>query len=318
MKMAGIRAVLGGVTLLASFLSATAFPQNPDPMQNAKNENFDVDSIFLSPAFKQKGLSGIPYLLEEKEYYKLEDGTLYKVQRQAKGKDKKKAVIESTAEGKPQRFLFNADYSRVLLLSDIHAIYRHSATCKAVLWSLDAKGRFSDPWVVDTLLQEPLFSPDGQKLAFVRQGNLYVADLQTREIYAITTDGKENEIRNGHTDWVYEEEFGFTRAFDWRGDSKAVAWLKFDESALKQYDMTVWGDLYPQTYRYKYPKAGEENSKVSLWTRELQADGKPAAPARRVALQADSVEYLPRMFYQAGGDRLIFYTPKSSGGSDDG
>lgn len=308
MKKAGIRAVLGGVTLLASFLSATAFPQNPDPMQNAKNENFDVDSIFLSPAFKQKGLSGIPYLLEEKEYYKLEDGTLYKVQRQAKGKDKKKAVIESTAEGKPQRFLFNADYSRVLLLSDIHAIYRHSATCKAVLWSLDAKGRFSDPWVVDTLLQEPLFSPDGQKLAFVRQGNLYVADLQTREIYAITTDGKENEIRNGHTDWVYEEEFGFTRAFDWRGDSKAVAWLKFDESALKQYDMTVWGDLYPQTYRYKYPKAGEDNSKVSLWTRELQADGKPAAPARRVALQADSVEYLPRMFYQAGGDRLIFYT----------
>lgn len=270
-----------------------------------QNETFDVDSIFLSPAFKQKSLSGIPYLLEEKEYYKLEDGTLYKVQRQAKGKDKKKAVIES-AEGKPRRFVFNADFSRVLLLSDIQPIYRHSATCKAVLWSLDAKGRFSEPWVVDTLLQEPLFSPDGQKLAFVKQGNLYVADLQSREIYAITADGKENEIRNGHTDWVYEEEFGFTRAFDWRGDSKALAWLRFDESSLKQYDMTVWGDLYPKNYSYKYPKAGEENSKVSLWTCELQDNGKPAAPAQEVALQADSVEYLPRLFYAA--NRLVFYT----------
>ncbi|MDE6630611.1 MAG: DPP IV N-terminal domain-containing protein, partial [Bacteroidales bacterium] len=226
----GIRTVIGGATVCASLLTTSAFPQN-----------FDVDSIFLSPAFKQKSLSGIPYLLEEKEYYKLEDGTLYKVQRQAKGKDKKKAVIEATAEGKAQRFLFNADYSRVLLLSDIRPIYRRSATCKAVLWSLDAKGHFSEPWVVDTLMQEPLFSPDGKKLAFLRQGNLYVADLQSREIYAITTDGKENEIRNGHTDWVYEEEFGFTRAFDWAGDSKALAWLKFDETALKQYDMTVWG-----------------------------------------------------------------------------
>ncbi|MDE5610245.1 MAG: DPP IV N-terminal domain-containing protein, partial [Bacteroidales bacterium] len=202
----GMRAVIGGATVCASLLSATAFPQN-----------FDVDSIFLSSAFKQKSLSGIPYLLEEKEYYKLENGTLYKVQRQAQGKDKKKSVIEPAAdarfaapEWKPQRFVFNADFSRVLLLSDIRPIYRQSATCKAVLWSLDAKGRFSNPWVVDTLLQVPLFSPDGKKLAFVRQGNLYVADLQKHEIHAITADGKENEIRNGHTDWVYEEEFGFT------------------------------------------------------------------------------------------------------------
>lgn len=291
-------------------------------MQNEKNETFNVDSIFLSPDFKQKSLSGISYLLEEKEYYKLEEGTLYKVQRQAKGDDKKKAVLDPSKDSrftapawKPVDFAFNADFSRVLMLSDMQAVYRRSATFKAVVWNLDAKGRFSDPWVIDTLLQVPLFSPDGRKLAFVSRNNLYVADLQSREIHAITTDGKENAIRNGHTDWVYEEEFGFVRAFDWRGDSKAVAWLKFDESALKQYDMTIWEGLYPQAYRYKYPKAGEENSKVSLWTRELRADGKPAAPARQVSLMADSVEYLPRLSYQkaagagaASADRLVFYT----------
>ena len=104
------------------------------------------------------------------------------------------------------------------------------------------------------------FSPDGNKVAFVRNNNLYYKDLITNQIVQITNDGAVNQIINGAPDWVYEEEFGFSQGYAWSPDSRKIAYYRFDESQVKEFDMMVYRNLYPDVKQFKYPKAGEANS----------------------------------------------------------
>lgn len=299
-RICAMSALLGGLCLSAN------------AQEKMQNKEITVDSIYLSPDFRQKSLTGIASLLEEKEYYSLEKSVLYRCVRQKNGKEKKSVVLDPAKEARfsgkewlAQTFVFNADKNRVLLLSDRQAIYRRSATYRAVVWTIDKSGRFADPFVLSQNgpVQEVCFSPDGEKVSYIRENNLYYYDLQLGKEIAVSQDGKVNQIRNGHTDWVYEEEFGFTKAYDWNPDSKSIAYLKFDESALKEYDMTIWGNLYPQTYKYKYPKAGEENSKIELWFYDLAS-----RTGNRVFPKADSIEYCPRIFWNPAGSELLLYT----------
>ena len=120
-------------------------------------------------------------------------------------------------------------------------------------------------------VQEARFSPDGKKVAFVYQRNLYVKDLAQNTVKQITEDGSEHII-NGLTDWVYEEEFGFVRAFDWSADSNSIAFMRFDETDVPEFSMDIYGqDLYQYPYTFKYPKAGEKNAKVSLHHYQLSS-----------------------------------------------
>ncbi len=288
----------------------TAFPGWAQ--EKMQNKEITVDSIYLSPAFTQKGLSGAASLLEEKEYYSLEKGILYRCVRQKSGKVKRTEVLNPQADNdfrdkkwQAVSFVFNKDKSKLLLLSAPTPIYRRSATWQATVWSGDKKEGFTRPLVLSEkgAVQEVTFSPDGTKVAYIRNNDLYYTDLASGVEHAVTADGEVNKIRNAHTDWVYEEEFGFTKAYDWHPDSRAIAYLKFDESALKEFEMTIWGDLYPQIYRYKYPKAGEANSRVSLWLYDLDIDRN-----RALSLQGDSIEYYPRLFWNRFSKELIVYT----------
>ena len=140
-------------------------------------------------------------------------------------------------------------------------------------------------------VQETTFSPDASKVAFVFENNLYYQDLNSNQITQITTDGKKNEIINGICDWVYEEEFGFVRHFDWNSDGTALAFVKFDESKVREFYIPVYGgNLYPEEMRFKYPKAGEENSKVSLHLYDLKS-------AKTTEVNLNSVEnyYIPKI-----------------------
>src|SRR5690606_13094335 len=119
-------------------------------------------------------------------------------------------------------------------------------------------------------IQEPTFSNDGSKIAYGFQNNLYIKDLKTGDTRQITNDGKKNSIINGITDWVYEEEFAFVRAFEWSVNGDKLAYIKFDETKVPEYTMDVYGnDLYPFADTFKYPKAGENNSVVSLQMYDL-------------------------------------------------
>ena len=103
------------------------------------------------------------------------------------------------------------------------------------------------------------YSPDGNQVSYIFENNIYVKNLKTGIVSQLTSDGEKNAIINGTTDWVYEEEFAFIKAYDWSPDSKYIAYLKFDERQVKEFSKTFYNELYPESYNFKYPKAGEEN-----------------------------------------------------------
>ena len=149
-------------------------------------------------------------------------------------------------------------------------------------------------------IQEPTFSNDGNKIAYGFENNLYIKDLNSGETKQITADGKKNSIINGITDWVYEEEFSFVRAFEWSTNGDKVAYIKFDETEVPQYTMDVYGNnLYPYADTFKYPKAGENNSKVSLQIYDL-ATGKTS----EADLSKYNNYYIPRLLWTQDNDLL--------------
>ena len=158
-------------------------------------------------------------------------------------------------------YSFSKDEKQILIANNTQQIFRNSFTADYFLYDMSTKQ------LVKVLeeVQEPTFSPDGKLIAFAKKNNMFVYDILSKSSIAITEDGKKNTIINGITDWVYEEEFSFVRAFDWSADSKKIAYIKFDESEVPEFSMTMYGkDLYPTLNTFKYPKAGEKNSKVSL------------------------------------------------------
>lgn len=178
----------------------------------------------------------------------------------------KKETLMDTKDFQELQFIdsytFDNSEKMILLAANSNQIYRHSFTADYFLYDISNK-RLTR--LFDFRVQEPTFSPDGTKIAFARENNLFIYDITSKEIVQITSDGEKNSIINGITDWVYEEEFSFVRAFDWSKDSKKIAYIRFDESEVPEFSMTLFGqNLYPSVETFKYPKAGEKNSEVSL------------------------------------------------------
>ncbi|MDP2685864.1 MAG: S9 family peptidase [Aequorivita sp.] len=185
---------------------------------------------------------------------------------------------------------FNKDESKILFSTEIEQIYRRSSRGTYYVYDVKTKN-FS--LVSTNKIQEPTFSNDGNKIAYGFENNLYVKDLNSSETKQITTDGKKNSIINGITDWVYEEEFSFVRAFEWSTNSDKLAYIKFDENDVPEYTMDVYGNnLYPFADTFKYPKAGENNSKVSLQLYYISS-GKTSS----VDLSKYNSYYIPRMLW---------------------
>jgi dipeptidyl-peptidase-4 len=146
------------------------------------------------------------------------------------------------------------------------------------------------------------FSPDGSKVAYVKDNNLYYKDLQTGKVVAVTTDGKRNEIVNGNCDWVYEEEFEFTKAYEWAPDSRHLAFYRFDERQVPEYTMTIYDSLYPTPYKYKYPKAGEPNSIIQIKIYDIASKQTVDAD-----LGSEKDQYIPRIKWTNDPSELCVY-----------
>ena len=158
-------------------------------------------------------------------------------------------------------YTFSNDEKQILIANNTNQIYRHSFTADYFLYNSATKELNR----VLEQVQEPTFSPDGKKIAFAKENNLFVYDIASKKSTQITKDGLKNSIINGITDWVYEEEFAFVRAFDWSADSKKIGFIRFDESQVPEFTMNIFKkDLYPTNETFKYPKAGEKNAEVSL------------------------------------------------------
>lgn len=179
---------------------------------------------------------------------------------------KKTATLIDTKDHKSlpmiDSYTFDATEKLILLACNSNQIFRHSFTADYYLYNTTTKQLDK---LFDFQVQEPTFSPDGKMIAYAKHNNLFIYNLATKVSTPITTDGKKNAIINGITDWVYEEEFAFVKAFDWSKDSKKLAYIRFDESEVPEFSMSMFGkDLYPTIETFKYPKAGEKNSVVSL------------------------------------------------------
>ena len=208
-------------------------------------------------------------------------------------------INDEDAPKKFDDYEFSADENKMLLTTNTVPIYRHSFTAEYYIVDLGTNKISS---FFDEPVQLATFSPKGDKVAFVYQNNLYYVDLATNEQTQVTKDGKVNEIINGAPDWVYEEEFSFSRAFEWAPDGSKIAYMRFDESEVKEYELEFFDNLYPTQYKFKYPKAGEKNSVVEVHIYNLQTKKDIS-----VNLGTEQDQYIPRIKWTKNPNTLSFY-----------
>ncbi|HEY9115411.1 MAG TPA: DPP IV N-terminal domain-containing protein, partial [Bacteroidales bacterium] len=254
--------------LALAFLLITNISFSQDSLKS-----ITLSDIYKKGTFRSKPVRGIRSLPNGKQYTMIVNGSL--VVFDYKTGDSVSTLINAkdliiVGQEKPIRlssYEMSNDENKFLIPTETEDIYRHSSISAFYVYNRsdnsltplsENKQRLAD------------FSPDGQQVAFVRDNNIFVKNLSTGNEIQITSDGKINHIINGTCDWVYEEEFGFTKAFFWSPDGKKIAFYRFDESRVKEYTLTFYGDLYPELYTYKYPKAGEENSIVNIYVYNLE------------------------------------------------
>ncbi len=209
------------------------------------------------------------------------------------------AVFDATGKKIDTRdYEVSADKKRIIFFNGREAIYRRSTKSNVYVYDVATKKAVA---LNAGKVLHPTFSPDGNKIAYVFDNNLYVYDVPSAKTTAVTTDGKWNYIINGNADWVYEEEFEFSRAFEWSPNGTYIAYYKFDESKVKEYSFTQFDDSYNKQYTYKYPKVGEANSKVEIHIYNLAT----AADVKAKYLQGDI--YIPRIKWTKQDNKLVVF-----------
>ena len=208
-------------------------------------------------------------------------------------------------------YIMSPDGRRMLIQTQTKPIYRHSFT--AVYYIYDIRNNKLEPLSDGGPQQTPVFSPDGNQIAFVRDNNIYLVKLLYDNAESqVTKDGKRNEIINGIPDWVYEEEFSTNSSMVFSADSKQLVWIRYDESAVKQYSMQLFKGLYPErtefaeypgAYTYKYPVPGEVNSQVSVWSYDIQS-----RQTRKIAVPLDVDGYIPRIKATSDPSKIAVFT----------
>jgi dipeptidyl-peptidase-4 len=263
--------------LVFFLLGNYVFAQTSNDIILEGSKKITLEDIYKNSTFRTNSVSGFRSMNDGKSYVSIETNPLSKERFVARknysdGKISEELFSERELTYENIKLPIGTDFSpdekKVLIAYQSEPIYRHST--KAYYYVLDLQTKKITP--VSNQKEKQLyatFSPDGSKVAFVRDNNLFYTDLITREEIQVTQDGKYNEIINGGTDWVYQEEFSFTHAFFWSPDSKQIAFYRFDESEVKEFSMTMFTGLYPTEYKFKYPKAGEKNSTVSIHTYNL-------------------------------------------------
>ncbi|MBT5615641.1 MAG: S9 family peptidase [Flavobacteriales bacterium] len=274
--------------------------------------------LIITPTFAQKRDITLDDLWQNYTFYpsyiggfnSMNDGEYYStIEKTEKGQEiikhqfkdgKKVRTLFSSADFDIQRinnYTFSDDEKQLLLSTETEKIYRHSSKSAYYIYNV-----FTDKLkkLTDDKVMYATFSPNGEKVAYVFDNNLYIKNIRSEKITQVTTDGKKNHIINGASDWVYEEEFALVRSFEWSKNGDYLAYYKFDESNVKEFSMDLFkGGLYPTQEIFKYPKAGEDNSVVKIYTYNVKE-----AQSTFIYTEKD-YEYFPRIKWTNSPGKLV-------------
>lgn len=253
--------------LLAGALS---FSSNLSAQNNTELKQVSLADIWSDGTFRAETVRGLRSMNDGVHYTVLESSengiSLSKYNYKAgKRVESLLSSDELKFEGKNLQiddYEFSADEKKVLIATEVEAIYRRSS--KAYFYVVDLETKEVKQLSNKGKQLYADFSPSGEKVAYVQDNNLFYKDFESGNEVQITTDGEKNKIINGASDWVYEEELELSQAFEWSADGKKIAFYKFNEEAVKQWNMKIYDGLYPTNEQFKYPKAGEENAKVEI------------------------------------------------------
>ena len=266
--------------------------------------------------YRTEGIYGIKPMLDGEHYTQISrDGKKIVKYSFKTGKEVATVFDVETARNHTLRsfddYIMSPDESKILIQTETKPIYRRSFT--AVYYIYNVRNNTLEPLSDGGPQQVPLFSPDGNQIAFVRDNNLYLVKLLFGNSESqVTKDGKFNEVLNGIPDWVYEEEFGFNRAFDFSADSQMLAYIRFDESQVPMYSFPWYKgmapalneyEVYPGAYEYKYPMPGIDNSKVTVHTFDIKS-----RVTRQMDLPLDVDGYIPRIKFTNDENALAIMT----------
>jgi dipeptidyl-peptidase 4 len=265
-----------------------------------------VEDIWKNYTFYAKNVPGFNFLKDGKSYTTSDETTI--LRNDLRTGEVTETILDLNTLGQNEKntvrkfddFDFSADEQKILLRVANEQIYRRSSKALNFVW--DMKGKTMTPVFDKGRQSNVTFNPKGNRLAFTMENNLYVRDLETNEVKQVTTDGAQNKIINGFCDWVYEEEFEFTRAFEWSEDGTKIGFLRFDEGDVPEFTMQIYRDAaYPKAQTFKYPKVGEPNSKVTVWIYDLQSQA-------LTQVQTDETTpdvYFPRLRWTADGELCV-------------
>lgn len=259
-----------------------------------KKEALSLENIHYYGTTNPKGVYGLRHMDNGTHYSRMESGKVVMYDYKA-GESK---VLFDSEDAKKQgmeypmnNYEISKSGDRLLIETNTTSVYRHSKKSTYYIWDFTSK-KLSKLFNGAQVFYAT-FSPDETKAAFVFENNLFIEDLVNGKYTQVTSDGEMNKVLNGMTDWVYEEEFALIRAFEWSPDGKHIAYLRFDESAVKQYQIPVYkAGSYPEMYTYKYPKAGEDNSKVRLITYNVGTN-----MGTKIDLGSNEDIYIPRIMW---------------------
>ena len=262
MKRTGILVLFG----LSLFLIASLDAQR----------TITVEEIWEEMKFRPKSVPGFNFLNDGRHFTRIKDNIIKKYDIET-GKfvedifDAGMIKGQLGFEGEVEDYSFNHDETKILIESENESIYRRSYLAKYHIYDLTSQELHA--LYEEGPVMNATFSPDASKVAYVYENNLYYYDLKTKITLPITFDGKKNEIINGSADWVYEEELSIVKCFWWSPDSKNLVYLRFDETDVPEFTMTLYNDeIYPDYETFKYPKVGEKNADVSAHVYSLDTE----------------------------------------------
>lgn len=272
------------------------------------SKEITLDDIYRKGTFATKSVYGLRSMKDGKTYVSIETDPATKERFVAKnnysdGKMAEKLFSENELVYKGIKLQIGTDFSdnerKVLIAHQNEPIYRRSSKAYYYVFDLDTR-KVTPISTQEGKQQYATFSPDATKVAFMRDNDLYITDLTSGNEIRITHDGKYNYIINGGSDWVYEEELSFAKAFFWSPDGKKIAFYKFDESQVREFSMMLYDSLYPTVYKFKYPKAGEKNSDVSIHIYDLAENS-----TKTIDTGTEKDQYIPRVKWTQDPSTLL-------------